>query len=630
MGERASRTALVAVVAVFAAEAVRAGGPLLVRVADGGGGAAAVIAALVCFCAPVLAAPLARWLGARRATVVAVVALAVLRLLAQIGHAPSFVLGMALAVAALGALVLACDQAARDSAPGLRVGVGLALGGALDTAVRAAFGTWDPIWRPGPLPWLYAVVACGVLLAVLRWSSGPTVSTRPPRRLAVVGLYLALYVVVLGSPAFLAARSGMSLPWAAAVLLVGWLLAIEAANRLPVPGGSAKLPELSGRLAGGVAALLLVAAVALAAYVGGPLAVPAVLVGQIAATVLVTRAFTPARPEAETPAPVPPVIRPSPRPRPSSATATAHRPDTARTAAPAFPVADYALHGMAAGIGFAALAFGYQATVQPLLLVAGAALVGLAGLGVRVAATVPRRRGLYAALAGVPAVLLLVPVLVVATAPSPATATGTDTLRLVSWNVHQGGTADDAVNPGALADTLRAQRPDVVLLQDVGRGTMLSGGTDLAEYLSRALAMPYVWSPDAGGQRGTVILSSLPISATRTGTSYAGATLTLRSGHVLRVYTAESAGVLGQWHHTTPAVIAGSLGAGPADRFESAGLVSAQDTTGHSGMQSYPSDGPDSRPDWIFGTADVSFSRFAMPASAGSDHRPLATTVHLG
>jgi endonuclease/exonuclease/phosphatase family metal-dependent hydrolase len=285
---------------------------------------------------------------------------------------------------------------------------------------------------------------------------------------------------------------------------------------------------------------------------------------------------------------------------------------------------------MAAGIGFVALALGYQATHQPLLLVAGAVLVGLAGMGVRVAGSTPRRRGLYAPLAGVPAVLLLVPVLVVATAPAPAAAAGTDTLRLVSWNVHQGGTTGDAVDPGAIAATLRTQRPDVVLLQDVGRGSVLSGGTDLAEYLSRALAMPYVWSPDAGGQRGTVILSSLPISGARTGTSYAAAVLTLGAGQVLRVYTAESAEVLSRWRRTTPAIIAGSLGTGSADRFESAGLVSAQDTTGHSGMQSYPADDPGSRPDWIFGTADVSFSRFAMPASDGSNHRPLATTVHLG
>jgi endonuclease/exonuclease/phosphatase (EEP) superfamily protein YafD len=81
-------------------------------------------------------------------------------------------------------------------------------------------------------------------------------------------------------------------------------------------------------------------------------------------------------------------------------------------------------------------------------------------------------------------------------------------------------------------------------------------------------------------------------------------------------------------------VIAGDLGAVPGspviDRLQAAGLVSAQDSAGGGGMRSWPASHPRYRPDWIFGTDDVSFTGFAMPHSRASDHFPLAVTASVG
>jgi endonuclease/exonuclease/phosphatase family metal-dependent hydrolase len=264
-------------------------------------------------------------------------------------------------------------------------------------------------------------------------------------------------------------------------------------------------------------------------------------------------------------------------------------------------------------------------------------------------------------LAGVPAVLLVVPVLALVTTPSPTrpyAGAGGDTLRLVTWNLHYAVNDDAAVDPAAIERVLSAQHADVILLQEVNRGWPIGGGTDVAEWLSRALAMPYVWSPAADGQFGNVILSTLPLSDVDTGRlpygagpqrrSYAAATVELPSGRKLRVLTAhlqnrtgnhgtriaEIDALLGHWHRTAPAVIAGDFNAMPGwpeiTRFTAAGLVSAQDTTGHAGMLSSPTDRPEYRPDWIFGTDDVSFADFAMPHTRASDHYPLVTTVSLG
>ncbi len=719
------RVLLLAVVTVFAVEALRTSGPVLDHVAGAGGVPSAALAALLVYLSPALLAPLVRWWGAGRATVAAVLLLAGFRLVAQLEHGPGFVVMLGLVLCALSALVLLVDQVARPVDPtagvpvgpaagrpgtvlsggGVPVAVGIALGGALDVAVRGAFGTWDPVWRDGFPGWLYTALAVLALLGLLARTRRGLRAAALPRgvvRFGVLGLYLALYVLILGSPAFLASQSGLGLPSAVVVLLVGGLLGIEAVSRLRLPGGSGRLPELSGRLAGGLAGLVLALAVLVVLVGHGLLVVPVLLLGQVAAVLVLARACT--GPEAGPgagAARVEPVEQADPGPGGVSVAAAGGRPGPVRPARlrprppkPAEPaplpeppvLVGYLSAGIGLGLGFVLVVLLYQMTYElPLpfdnrvLPVAAAVLLALVGLGRRPSggstdgsdgATTagsgpdarperPARRGRFAPLAGVPAVLLLVPVLMLATTPAPAAASrSADTLRLVTWNLHYGVDNDAVVDPGAIARVLRAQHPDVVLLQEVDRGWPIGGGTDLAEWLSRSLAMPYVWSPAADGQFGNVILSSLPLSDVDTGQlpygagpqhrSYASAKVELASGRKVRVMTAHlqdhtdnhptrlaQIGVLlRHWNHANPAVIAGDFNSMPGwpeiQRFDGAGLVSAQDTAGRTGLLSSPTDRPKYRPDWIFGTPDVSFSDFAMPDTKASDHFPLAVTVQLG
>lgn len=92
--------------------------------------------------------------------------------------------------------------------------------------------------------------------------------------------------------------------------------------------------------------------------------------------------------------------------------------------------------------------------------------------------------------------------------------------------------------------------------------------------------------------------------------------------------------LLGVWGRRHPAVIGGALGAGPSSpevaAAQDAGLASAQDSAGQSGMATTPAGHPSQRPDWIFGTPDVSFGDFTVPGTTASNHRPLAVTARLG
>src|SRR5690606_15887104 len=106
---------------------------------------------------------------------------------------------------------------------------------------------------------------------------------------------------------------------------------------------------------------------------------------------------------------------------------------------------------------------------------------------------------------------LLVPLAMVATRPAvpESTQTGTE-VRLLSWNVRYGRSGTGAPDPETIAATIEAVAPDVVVLQEVSRGWPIGGGVDLAEWLSRRLAMPYEWSPAADGQFGNVVLTRMP------------------------------------------------------------------------------------------------------------------------
>lgn len=675
-----SVTALVAAVALVAAEMLRMSGPLLDQIAGIGGVPTAAAVAVVVFSVPALGGPLARWLGPARVATGVVLALVGLRLAIQIQSVPVFLTGvLAVAVAVLALAYVIWQAVAATPAGGLYATVGLILGGVGDVTIRAVFMTWDPVWQQGLWGYVVAIVECLFLLWALAGARHHFAVTGPPAaRIAVVGPALALSLLVLASPAYVASQADIGVPTACAVLLAGALLAVETVSRLRLLGGSGRLPEPDGPAAGSLAALGLVAAVAAARFLSGPLVALAVVVGQIMLAVLLARALTPART--------------SDAPRAGGLT----------------------LAGLGAGLGFVLVALPYQAHYEmPLpfpnvvLLLLAAAVIGAAGLGRRpgpepAAAAEPSgdttasaqqpdrdqktldaapatassknsrdvevderavRRGRLAPLAAVPAMALAVPVVMLALTPTPlAPAAAGDAVsgqqfRLMSWNVHYGVDGDAAVALDDIATAIERQRPDVVTLQEISRGWPIGGGVDEAEWLSRRLRMGYVWSPAADGQFGNVIMSRLPMSDVDTGKlpqgagsmvrSYAAATVELSGGGKVRVMTthlqhrdntptrlAQLDGVLKAWDRTLPTVVTGDFNAVPGwpeiVKMTDAGFVSAQDQAGQASLPTSSTRRPRHRIDWIFGTPDLSFADFVRPDVRTSDHFPLAATIRLG
>jgi endonuclease/exonuclease/phosphatase family metal-dependent hydrolase len=672
VGRARAAAPTVAVAAVFAVtvELLRAASPLLDLAAGRIGVPGAARLALLIFAAPALVGLAVRWAGAGRATLGAVWLLVLLRLAAQAQGAPGLLVVGGGAAVGIAALILVAARAVAAGS-GVRATLGVLLGGAADLAVRTAYGTWDPIWRPGALPWLVPLLAGAVAVAAV-WLTRPGTAAPAAPRGGALGAYLALYTLGYGSAGLLAARAGVPLPLAAAVLIVAALAGMELVRRLTLPGGSGAIPEprrwfraargpserrrasdqrdredrseartavasgdghsrQQGRRAGAGALVGLAAGIALAYLLRGPLVLLAVVVAALAAATLLARALTP------------------------------------RAGAVGRP-GRYARAGLAAGLGYLLPVLIFQTHYElefPFdnrwVLVAAAVLLGLAGMGVRGTRTAPAGPGPLLArpalLTRLATAALLVPLVVALTPPPPAPVDRQGTaVRLMSWNIRYGRDAAGRVDPEAVAAAIAAQAPDVVLLQEVSRGWPIGGAVDLAEWLGRRLGMRYEWSPAADGQFGNLTLTRLPVAGVVAARlpyvqgpmqrSFLAVTLRLPGDARLTLVNThlqhrrentptrlvQSEALLSRWAGGPRTVLAGDFNFHPssaeADLFRAAGLVSAQDAAGDGGAFTAPAGDPATRIDWIFGTPDLEFAGFALlDEVTNSDHLPLVVTV---
>ena len=89
--------------------------------------------------------------------------------------------------------------------------------------------------------------------------------------------------------------------------------------------------------------------------------------------------------------------------------------------------------------------------------------------------------------------------------------------HVVSWNVHQGVTHEMGDGPRVDLDeiALTVAGNDVIALQEVNRGTLFGGGTDMLEYLAGELELPYSYAAAHDRQYGNAIFTSRPHSNPR-------------------------------------------------------------------------------------------------------------------
>jgi endonuclease/exonuclease/phosphatase family metal-dependent hydrolase len=228
-------------------------------------------------------------------------------------------------------------------------------------------------------------------------------------------------------------------------------------------------------------------------------------------------------------------------------------------------------------------------------------------------------------------------------------------VRLVTYDVRMGYDLRGRFDPKDLAATVRAQQPDVVVLNEVDRGWMINGGHDVLQLIAEDLGMPFLFAPAADEVQGDAVLTRLPIlsvhseriseAGSPTGATALAVVLKVGTGRelglvathlqpnatrVVPVSEAERAAAVatGLVAKNRPVVLAGDLGVEPGStQFAAFGPALVDALAAKRPLPTDPSDHPTRQIDHVLITPDLVATDIQVPASTDSDHRPVAVSL---
>jgi endonuclease/exonuclease/phosphatase family metal-dependent hydrolase len=264
------------------------------------------------------------------------------------------------------------------------------------------------------------------------------------------------------------------------------------------------------------------------------------------------------------------------------------------------------------------------------------------------------------------ACLLVLVLWLLAACARPLPSSSPRDIRVLVYNVHAGKDAVGVDNLARVADLVRQTGADVVLLQEVDRGTRRSGQVDQPDVLARRTSFAVAFGKTLdydGGEYGIAVLSRWPITQQaltrlpveppqqRAGGSYEprGAqrvNVRAQRGEIALVNThldasrddhyrrqeartilaiARAAGSLvlvgGDFNSTPDSEVQAEIRQG--------GLRDAWLECGRGNGFTYPADTPTKRIDYLYLTGTATCTRAEVLETTASDHRPLLVTVQV-
>jgi endonuclease/exonuclease/phosphatase family metal-dependent hydrolase len=250
------------------------------------------------------------------------------------------------------------------------------------------------------------------------------------------------------------------------------------------------------------------------------------------------------------------------------------------------------------------------------------------------------------------------------TRPLPATAPRE--IRVLVYNVHAGKDATGVDNLARVADLVRQTGADVVLLQEIDRGTRRSGQVDQPDVLARRTSFAVAFGKTLdydGGEYGIAVLSRWPITRqalmrlpvdppqVRAGGSYEprGAQRVIvrtPNGEIALLNTHLDASRDDHYRRQeartlvavardvgSPVLVGGDFNSTPDSQVQAevrqAGLRDAWLECGRGAGFTYPADMPTKRIDYLYLTGTSTCIRAHVLESTASDHRPLLVTVRF-
>lgn len=528
----------------------------------------------------------------------------------------------AIAMATWGWLMLAVFRHWRESAA-----IGVGFGIALDLVLRIALGTRDLPWNPGPGEHLVSVIlVVGMLVGVagirgLHVQQLPEYSTRTVWSLAAFGPGIALYLIATGNLGLVQEATGLLLSESVFLLALGTALGLRfslvAGDLLPtpVPGGRVTLGPL-------IIAILLAMGLFLIGQ-QGIAAMPGFVLASAAGLILLSFAV-------------------------------AGKPSTDDLEPPVSHLTLAFTGGMLLNVTL--LFLYYMFSGLPLLLgIIAAAFVLLAiSAGVPDTSRPIYQPGVVLVGAGVMAgALALVSAYQLFTfQESEAGPPGGSEITVMTYNIQSGFDVDSRFDLEATAQTIEEAEPDVVVIQEISRGWLVTSDFDQVSWLSDRLDMPYVYGANSDDNLwGNAIFSRLPIESSET-IQYSDVD-NLKRGAIEVAVETESGPV---WIYGThldnpadadevrlsqgqeliefrgdnqPALVLGDMNADPDDQllanFDEAGLRDL----GIDLPEGAHTNPHERRIDYILATEDVELIDIHIPEIWTSDHLPVVATVRI-
>jgi len=632
---QAPQWTLTALTVLFALQMIRVFyGTLVYYLRDSQGMSAISLApiALGVFALSFLAAPLWRIAGIKTALVITAGGVALIRIVEQLVTEPA----VDLVLVSIGIILFAWlipialgAERAKGASGTANFGYGLLLGLVFDTALFASVRTLDLSWHDGFLAILIVILLAAAIVAALVRYLGQVDPETPVDKtwsrvltLAALGPWLFLQLVIFQNVARMSAITGWSLPAASLFVVAANVIALMAAVHAGRSSRFRYFPTIIG-----LAFLFLMLFISADGLFGALFSA----VGQVLSASLIMIVLLGLGERAESGGSIGAVVANG----------------IGQLLLVIFSFVFYVSYDI--GLGFRA------ETILPL----AGFLVSLCAI----AGAPSQSKGEEPAPDLVPvlisAVFLVLPLAMLLTwsTPQPVTPAGGErSVRVMSYNLHNGFNTGGRLDMEALAQVIEESDADVIGLQEVSRGWVINGSVDMLQWLSRRLDMPYIAGPTDGLLWGNAILSRYPILSSETVPlppdslllcrGYTMAEIDMGSdtfifidthlhqiGEDSEIRQEQVVPLIQAWNGAPRSVLVGDMNATPDSpemrMLADAGLVDMSALVGPSPRYTYYSADPDHQIDYIWTSDDWQGSGFVIPQTTASDHLPLVTTLTL-
>jgi endonuclease/exonuclease/phosphatase family metal-dependent hydrolase len=240
-------------------------------------------------------------------------------------------------------------------------------------------------------------------------------------------------------------------------------------------------------------------------------------------------------------------------------------------------------------------------------------------------------------------------------ARSPITSHASLPLKVMTYNIHSAISPFGQPDAEAIARVIESSGADLAALQEISRGWLASGSTDLVSWLSRRLGMYAVFKGTADPLWGNAILSRYPFIESGHGDLPQLSSLIPRgclwvkldvgssqplfviATHLHHFYPGEEVRmaqietILEEWNGAPYTIFLGDLNAAPdtheIQTIKSAGFIDAWAASGVGQGFTLSSLAPDVRVDWIWHTPDLITTEIKVIQSVASDHLPVIAEI---